>query len=123
MTLTRPPPRASRAWMWQAPEGILEMSILHLLRIAFARAIRQRESRAWQATQRQGLRRLPCATLWRRRGSNLFSQRAASAHSDAIAGPGQLLQRGAWHRLLSGRGRTHRGVSQQAILSLRINDS
>src|ERR1700676_4238405 len=39
MTLTRPPPHASRDWMWQAPEGILEMSILRLVRIAFAAGI------------------------------------------------------------------------------------
>src|SRR2546429_9913116 len=39
MTPTRPPPHASRDWMWHAPEGILEMSILRLFRIAFAAAI------------------------------------------------------------------------------------
>src|ERR1700737_3266578 len=39
MTLTRPPPHASRDWMWQAPEGILEMSILRLFPIAFAAGI------------------------------------------------------------------------------------
>src|SRR2546430_3372742 len=39
MTLTRPPPHGSRDWMWHAPEGILEMSILPLFRIAFAAAI------------------------------------------------------------------------------------
>src|SRR2546429_8661081 len=39
MTLTRPPVHASRDWMWHAPEGILEMTILPLFRIAFAAAI------------------------------------------------------------------------------------
>src|ERR1700692_5073558 len=39
MTLTRPLPRASREWMWQAPEGILEMSILRLLQVIFAAVI------------------------------------------------------------------------------------
>src|ERR1700682_906433 len=39
MTPTRPLPRASRDWMWQAPEGILEMSILLLLRVILAAGI------------------------------------------------------------------------------------
>src|SRR3984893_3258834 len=39
MTLTRPPPHASRDWMWQAPEGILKMNILRLFRIAFAAGV------------------------------------------------------------------------------------
>src|ERR1700674_3949239 len=39
MTPPRPLPPASREWMWQAPEGILEMSILRLLRVVLAAGI------------------------------------------------------------------------------------